>query len=512
MKRSASQSRWPWRLPAVASVAFAGDDVTSLSYISYLERYATMQPAHGGETLDVVVNMPVLAGDRLDTSRGRTRRGAARRRQHRLGRRVLDPRLRRTGPLAGRLLARSRSSTWPEGTAAVEIPATAAGDGTMRLDSPAGTVFLNRPGLYRLELRGSEIRVQTPTAAWPSCRSASARRCCAAARRPPSPASRRRAEGRHLGPKPTTSGTGCRSGGTRPPRAGPRSTWTPATPARAAVLDSYGDWVYVQSFSSWMWRPRVSARLGAVLQRPLVLDVGGLDLDLVRAVGLVPVPLRLVVPRRELRLGLGLGLGVVARVGALDRTRPGYIGWCPRGYYDWWYYHNCTHCWGDGVALPGPLERGGVRLLRPRPARGHRPAPVDVRVRRAVHQHASGPCPPGPRPVPARPARATAPLSSAPARWSRRPSDAARAIGTPSNRSSAAIRPPARSPTCPPSCGVRLPPAAASRRRCRGSVRRAPTTWSPVFAPRDRVQRRRRPRRHREPVGARLAPAARRAR
>jgi hypothetical protein len=26
---------------------------------------------------------------------------------------------------------------------------------------------------------------------------------------------------------------------------------------------------------------------------------------------------------------------------------PGYVGWCPRGYYDWWYFHNCHNCWGD---------------------------------------------------------------------------------------------------------------------------------------------------------------------
>jgi hypothetical protein len=51
-------------------LAFAGDEATSLSYISYLERYATIAPARGEEPIDAVVNMPVLAGDRIDTARG----------------------------------------------------------------------------------------------------------------------------------------------------------------------------------------------------------------------------------------------------------------------------------------------------------------------------------------------------------------------------------------------------------------------------------------------------------
>jgi hypothetical protein len=32
---------------------------------------------------------------------------------------------------------------------------------------------------------------------------------------------------------------------------------------------------------------------------------------------------------------------------------PGYVGWCPRGYYDWWFYNQCTHCWGQGWRYPG---------------------------------------------------------------------------------------------------------------------------------------------------------------
>ncbi len=55
---------------------------------------------------------------------------------------------------------------------------------------------------------------------------------------------------------------------------------------------------------------------------------------------------------------------------------PGYIGWCPRGYYDWWYYHNCTDCLGwPGGRRPGRWSdvsfdfSGRVRMgaIDPRP-------------------------------------------------------------------------------------------------------------------------------------------------
>ena len=53
----------------LVGVASVEDDPTSLSYIAYLERYATVFPAGGDETLEAVINMPLVAGDRLDTAR-----------------------------------------------------------------------------------------------------------------------------------------------------------------------------------------------------------------------------------------------------------------------------------------------------------------------------------------------------------------------------------------------------------------------------------------------------------
>ncbi|MHC4093027.1 MAG: hypothetical protein ACYSVY_22615, partial [Planctomycetota bacterium] len=56
---------------AVAGLVMASeeDDLTSLSYISYLERYATVQPASQQESIEAVANMPLVPGDRVDTAR-----------------------------------------------------------------------------------------------------------------------------------------------------------------------------------------------------------------------------------------------------------------------------------------------------------------------------------------------------------------------------------------------------------------------------------------------------------
>lgn len=56
-------------------------------------------------------------------------------------------------------------------------------------------------------------------------------------------------------------------------------------------------------------------------------------------------------------------------------STPGYVGWCPRGYYDWWYLHNSNHGWGGRSGRPARWNEvsfnfsGRVRLgqIDPRP-------------------------------------------------------------------------------------------------------------------------------------------------
>ncbi|HVN76481.1 MAG TPA: DUF6600 domain-containing protein [Thermoanaerobaculaceae bacterium] len=329
-------------------VAFAGDDMTSLSYISYLERYATIRPAHGDETLDVVVNMPILAGDRLDTARGA-----------RVEVQLADGStlwLDEFTTVDFDAVALSRDDTSPrtalylaDGSAAIEIPATAAGDGSLRFDSPAGAVFLNRPGLYRLELSGSELRVQAHSgfAELPAGLGSDILRAGEEAVIGPPENGIQRAsisdvsddfwtwvqERRHVPTGPTAQYVGARDTG------------------RAAVLDAYGDWVYVPTFSSWMWQPRVSVGWVPYSYGRWYWTPVGWSWISYEPWGWYPFHYGSWY--FDASFGWVWGFDSIWGPAWVDWFySPGYVGWCPRGYYDWWYYHNCNGCWGDGRRSP----------------------------------------------------------------------------------------------------------------------------------------------------------------
>jgi hypothetical protein len=320
---------------AAASVAFAGDDVTSLSYISYLERYATLHPAHDQETLDAVVNMPVLTGDRLETSRAA-----------RVEIQLADGStvwvdefttldfdslaLSRDDPAAKTALYLS------EGTVAVEIPAIAAGDGAMRFDSPAGTLYLDRPGLYRMDLSGNEIHVQSYSGL---------------AELPVGVGS----EILRGGQEATVSQDGTLDKATlsdfnddfwnwvqerRHPSAGSTTAQYVDTrdAGRAAVLDNYGDWVYEPTFSSWMWRPRVSVGWVPYSYGRWYWTPVGWDWISYEPWGWYPFHYG----SWYLSAQFGWVWGwdpVWSPAWVYWIYTPGYVGWCPRGYYDWWYWH-----------------------------------------------------------------------------------------------------------------------------------------------------------------------------
>jgi len=355
----------------LAPVAFAGDDMTSLSYISYLERYATVRPAHAEDTLDVVVNMPVLAGDRLNTARGA-----------RVEVQLADG---STLWLDGfttvdfDAIALSRDDTSPrtalylaDGTAAIEIPTTAAGDGSLRFDSPAGAIFLNRPGLYRMELRGSEIRVQAHSgfAELPAGVGSEILRSGEEAVVGQQEGGLQRAsisdgsddfwnwvqERRHV-----PSGTTAQYVGSRDAN-------------RAGVLDAYGDWVYVPTFSSWMWQPRVNNDWVPYSHGRWYWTPVGWSWISYEPWGWYPFHYGSWYLDES--FGWVWGFDSVWGPAWVDWLySPGYVGWCPRGYYDWWYYHNCSQCWGEGWRYPRRWSEvsfnfsGRVRLgqIDPRP-------------------------------------------------------------------------------------------------------------------------------------------------
>ena len=341
MRRSGSAIAAVFGGLLVAAVACAGDDVTSLSYISYLERYATLQPGHGGESLDVVVNMPVLAGDRLDSTRG-----ARVEVQLADGSTIWVDEF-STLDFDAIALSRDDSSSrtalyLADGAAAVEIPSTASGSGPMRFDTPNGTVYLNRPGLYRIELSGPQIRVQTYSGM---------------AEVPVGVGSEMLRTGEE-------AVVGQQSGiqeASIPDQSDDFWNWvqerrhvpTGATAqyvdardaSRAAVLDAYGTWVYVPTFSSWMWQPRVSAGWVPYSDGRWYWTPVGWSWISYEPWGWYPSHYGSWY--FDASFGWVWGWDSVWGPSWVDWVyTPGYIGWCPRGYYDWWYYHNCHDCWG----------------------------------------------------------------------------------------------------------------------------------------------------------------------
>ena len=320
-------------------VATAGDDATSMSYISYLERYATLRPAEEGETLEAQINMPVLSGDRLETSRGA-----------RVEIVLADGSLLWVDEFTtidfdalafSRELQAERNALYVAGgSVVVEIPETALGEATTRVETPAGAVYLHRPGFYRLDIDGGGLRVEARAglAELPAGMGSALLRG---------------------GQEAWVDGTGgirkasvSDSGDSfwnwvasrrAPTPSGQTAKYVDARSAgRAAVLDSYGDWVYVSSFSSWMWRPRVSVTWAPYTYGRWYWTRAGWTWISYEPWGWYPS-----------HYGSWYIDAQYGWVWCWDWTwgpawvhwfyTPGYVGWCPRGYYDWWYWNQQPH-------------------------------------------------------------------------------------------------------------------------------------------------------------------------
>lgn len=238
------------------------------------------------------------------------------------------------------------------GGIAIEIPSTATVEENVRVDS-RGSAFLSRPGLYRLDVERDELHVEA-----------------------------------HAGLAELPVGMGSLLLRGVASRCGSRRMTTTATSRAPASEEDFDDfWAWLRSaVRPPVRRPDQSVRRRATWRqgrRPRHLRRVGVRVRLTepgrgarewastgartcsaagtgrrsagtgtaRAVGLVPLPLRLVVLGRRPRLGawcrLGLGLRLVHHCMWAD----GYLGWCPRGYYDW-----CGQA-GDHhrTSLPGPL-------------------------------------------------------------------------------------------------------------------------------------------------------------
>lgn len=324
---------------AGSGTTFAQDDATSLSYVSYLERYATIRSGQADETLDVVVNMPVLAGDRLDSSRGA-----------RVEVQLADGAtiwLDEFSTLDFDALAFSREDAAPrtalylaQGSAAVEIPATALGDETTRVDSPAGAIFLSRPGLYRLDVSSSGLHVEAHLGL---------------AELPDGIGSVLLRAGQEAWL--TSTGVSDRAplqasaddfwlwvqGRRTPVGTGRSAQYVDARlSSRAAMLDSYGDWVWVSGFSSYMWRPRVTLSWVPYSYGRWYWTPVGWNWVSYEPWGWVPFHYGSWY--WDVTFGWCWTFDPVWSPAWVHWLHfPGYVGWCPRGYYDWWYWEHHGH-------------------------------------------------------------------------------------------------------------------------------------------------------------------------
>jgi hypothetical protein len=324
-------------------VAYADDDLTSLSYISYLERYATVQPVSSKDTIEAQVNMPIMVGDRLETTRG-----ARAEIQLSDGCTVWVDEL---STVDFDNLAASRDESSPrtsinlaQGTLAIEIPSNAMDTENVRIDTSAGAVFLSRPGLYRLAVDEGQLNVETHQglAELPSGVGSALLR--------PGQQSVIDPNGNNIyraAIKDTPDDFWSWVEERRRPRTSQSAQYTDqSNPSRTAVLDSYGDWVYVDSTESWMWHPRVSDTWMPYSNGRWYWTSVGWTWIPYEPWGYYPS-----------HYGSWYFDATIGWVWGWDSCwgpawvhwmwADDYVGWCPRGYYDWWYYNDCHHGWDD---------------------------------------------------------------------------------------------------------------------------------------------------------------------
>ncbi len=318
------------------AVASDEDDLTSLSYISYLERYATVLPANSEETIEAVINMPLVAGDRVDTAReGRMEVVLAD------GNTMwLDEYT--TVSLDAVAFSRDAESERTvvfvaDGSLIIEISDHGLTPKPTRIDSRSATVYLDEVGLYRLQaLPSGGLRVDVI---------------------------------KGLAEAATTTGgvlvraeTAAEVGGGEVQRseavlnisddfavwvdsrrqiaAGESSQHVDLRYSRqAAQLDNYGSWVYVDSINSWAWQPTVGGSWQPYQAGRWYWTPTGYAWISYEPWGWLPYHYG--------SWNFDVGFGWVWSYGNYWGPAwvswmwwPGYVGWCPYGYYNSWYWNS----------------------------------------------------------------------------------------------------------------------------------------------------------------------------
>ncbi len=373
---------------AVPAVASEGDDPTSLSYISYLERFATVQPSTQQDSVEAVINMPLVAGDRVDTAR-----------ETRMEVILADGNivwLDEYSTLSLDAVAFSRDNDsdrsvlyLAEGTIMVEISEHRLNGEALRVDGRAATVYLSDTGLYRiLALPSGGLRLEV----WQGLAEA-ATVAGGILIQAESAAEIRDGEVTDTEPHLTWSDDFASwVEQRRQVLSGESSQYVDARYERqAAQLDNYGNWVYVQEYNTWAWQPTVSSGWRPYTAGRWYWTPTGWSWVSYEPWGWLPYHYG--------NWYLSASVGWVWGWGSCWGPAwvnwgwgPGWVGWCPSGYYWGWYWPRYSQYYGyPGYPYqpghPGYPGGGGGQTPRrdviPRPGAGGGSGADSGAVRRA---------------------------------------------------------------------------------------------------------------------------------
>jgi len=243
-------------LGAGLAAASVEDDPTSLSYISYLERYATVQPADGQENIEATINMPLVTGDRVDLAR-----------DARMEIVLADGNtvwLNEYSTLSLDAVALSRDVRadrtvlfLADGSMIIELPPDIPQKHRVRIDSAKHTLYLSAPGVYRIDVLGTgRLWVEV----WEGL---------AAAASPAGEVPLREGSTAEIGDSPIRAVQAHMKDrdsfarwvqSIRGQQTSPDAVHVDTRYARqASQLDSYGTWIHIDETDSWGWQPAVSS-------------------------------------------------------------------------------------------------------------------------------------------------------------------------------------------------------------------------------------------------------------
>jgi hypothetical protein len=366
-------------------MASEGDELTSLSYISYLERYATVQPATQQESIEAVINMPLAPGDRIDTAR-----------EARMEIMLADGNavwVDEYTTLSLDAVAFSRDSNADqtalflgEGTIMVEISSHRLTGEPLRIDGRSATVYLDDAGLYRLQSQASTgLRVEV----WEGLAEASTVAGGVLVR---AESAATVSDGELIGTETVLHWGDDFSFWVEQRRQvmrGDSSLYVDARYERqAAQLDNYGNWVYVGEHNTWAWQPAVDESWSPYTAGRWYWTQPGWSWVSYEPWGWLPY-----------HYGswyFAAGFGWVwswqpywSPAWVSWCWWPGYVGWCPYGYYWGWYWPSYGYYYGYPYdPYPGHPGGGGGEPPRrnaiPRPGSGGDGGPQEGATRRAA--------------------------------------------------------------------------------------------------------------------------------